>query len=733
MTIKTLLLLATLVAIAAARDNSPLFTTEQCQVRTLDSASHAAMLADPSAVWLVDYYAPWCPHCRQFAPAWEKAAAFYADQATINIAAVDCTQNSEVCNREGIMGYPTIKLYHVPPESKEAVKMPPKSRKNTNTVIAWVEEQMQEHGMKTSAGTDDIDAHIDKINNGCEMGTSKTENLKETEQVQSDQSMQMKYKRLHDAGVAAVSTFENGFYVGTTVLEGERYTAALAWVDALAKSFPMEGNRVALEKLVDAMKKQNKWEQEEWNKLLTQWKKDATETSFPVHLFESKKDWAYCTTYTCGVWTLFHTLSVSEVKSDTALKPSEIMAAIRLFVKYFFSCEECQRHFMMANPESLLEKLTESDAEGPRAVAIWIWKMHNKVNKVLKYNQWPTLENCPKCYVNDSEPLDLNPARLHEEDILVFLKSLMAVRQAEKKLIVAAAKNGLAIPCDVDATSFLLSHPRGAYTAARTVEQTKIFDYEAHVRRLVESTIAMQTEKQLSPSAVEKELRPRTEETMIAAMAAFKTLHEVQKDQEYKINVLVCPSEDKVDGQVLGDTDIFCHVGLLPPLRSEMVKLEVAGLPRHNAAAKDSAWVRERKAIYDRMAPDMEEVILMDPATRQLLEGSQTNFYVIQEGAVHTAEEGILKGTVRSLVLEVCEEIGIPVRLSPPTLDDIEKWQGCFISSTSRLVLGAKSLEYEHPETKKTITRSFSPHSILDQITAAVRNSVIGKSTEVFK
>ncbi|KAF4319517.1 hypothetical protein BBO99_00000777 [Phytophthora kernoviae] len=314
----------------------------------------------------------------------------------------------------------------------------------------------------------------------------------------------------------------------------------------------------------------------------------------------------------------------------------------------------------------------------------------------------------------------------------------MATRRAEKMLLVAAAKNGSAIPCDCDATAFLLVHPRGAYTAARTVQQTKIFDYEAHIRRLVESTVAMQTEKKLHPSAVEQELRPRTEATLVAAMEAFREQFEVQQGQEYKINVLVCPSEtdvgsNKGDEQVLGDTDVYCHVGLLPPLRSEMVKLGVAGLPRHNAAAKDSAWVGERKDIYDKMPKDMEEVILMDPATRHLLEGSQTNFYAIQGGAVYTAEEGILKGTVRSLVLEVCAENSIPVKLSPPSLDDVESWQGCFISSTSRLVLGARSLDYEHPESKKAMTQTFPPQPVLEQIIAAVRNSVVQKSTEVFK
>lgn len=58
--------------------------------------------------------------------------------------------------------------------------------------------------------------------------------------------------------------------------------------------------------------------------------------------------------------------------------------------------------------------------------------------------------------------------------------------RANKKLLVAAAKNGRAIACDVDATKFILTHPRGAYTGARTVDQTKIFDYDGHIKRLGE-------------------------------------------------------------------------------------------------------------------------------------------------------------------------------------------------------------------------------------------------------
>lgn len=177
---------------------------------------------------------------------------------------------------------------------------------------------------------------------------------------------------------------------------------------------------------------------------------------------------------------------------------------------------------------------------------------------------------------------------------------------------------------------------------------------------------------------------------------------------------------------------MFCHIGLLPPLRSELVKLQIAGEPRHNAAAKDSAWVRERKTIYDQLPADVEEIILMDPSTRHLLEGSQTNFYAIHHGAVHTANEGILNGTVRALVLSVCEENDIPVVLAPPSLDEVEQWESCFISSTSRLVLGASELQFDDPTTKLPRTQSFPPSPLLEKVSSLVRSAVIKKSTSVF-
>jgi len=58
---------------------------------------------------LVEFYAPWCGHCKQLAPLLEEAATKLAGVKGLVIAKVDSTAN-EI---EGVhvQGYPTIKFY----------------------------------------------------------------------------------------------------------------------------------------------------------------------------------------------------------------------------------------------------------------------------------------------------------------------------------------------------------------------------------------------------------------------------------------------------------------------------------------------------------------------------------------------------------------------------------------------------------------------------------------------
>ena len=324
----------------------------------------------------------------------------------------------------------------------------------------------------------------------------------------------------------------------------------------------------------------------------------------------------------------------------------------------------------------------------------------------------------------------------------VMSLSTTAAAAAPKFVI---ATDGAAAPSTLTSKEFLLSLPNGAYTTARTCARARrIFEWETHVTRTA-SSVASMLDASGAPSAHNRELhaalatpealRPRLDATVATAVRQYLGTH--GDDDELKVTVLVSWQAAAAAADTVGS--VACHIAPLPRLPDPPVNVEVRGAPRSNAAAKDSSWVADRAPLEELMRAasvgDVNELLLATE-TGELLEGSQTNFYALLDGAVHTAGEGVLEGTVRRLLLEVCAREGIPVVLEPPKLQDAPRWQGALISSTSRLMLPIDKLFVPRegaPSDAADLRAAFDngPGSLAARLRALVQGEVEAHSTEI--
>uniref|UniRef100_A0A1B6D3Y8 Protein disulfide-isomerase A6 homolog n=1 Tax=Clastoptera arizonana TaxID=38151 RepID=A0A1B6D3Y8_9HEMI len=82
----------------------------------LTDSNFDKLVLDSEDMWLVEFFAPWCGHCKNLAPHWQQAATEL--KGKVKLGALDATVHQAKASRYSVQGYPTIKFF--PPGKKDA-------------------------------------------------------------------------------------------------------------------------------------------------------------------------------------------------------------------------------------------------------------------------------------------------------------------------------------------------------------------------------------------------------------------------------------------------------------------------------------------------------------------------------------------------------------------------------------------------------------------------------------
>jgi len=221
----------------------------------------------------------------------------------------------------------------------------------------------------------------------------------------------------------------------------------------------------------------------------------------------------------------------------------------------------------------------------------------------------------------------------------------------------------------------------GIYTVTNTYQQTKVLKFDAHLDRMENSAKLANIPFVLNRDTLRQALR----EMILACKFG---------DVRFRVTV----------GANAPDVFIITLEPFIPQpadvIEKGVICVTSPNSARTNPLVKSTEWMHQRDGVRK---IDVYETLLLNEDWA-ILEGTSSNFYAIwnnpepETGLVlYTANEGVLGGIARQIVLEVVPKLAdeINVRLSPITIWDIPHISEAFITSSSRGIIPVVKID-EH-------------------------------------
>lgn len=125
--------------------------------------------------------------------------------------------------------------------------------------------------------------------------------------------------------------------------------------------------------------------------------------------------------------------------------------------------------------------------------------------------------------------------------------------------------------------------------------------------------------------------------------------------------------------------------------------LIVAGTPRIPAESVDPTvknyhWGDLVQAMFEAEDAGADNAVLLD-RDGYVTEGPGFNVFAVRDGAVVSPDRGALEGVTRQTVIDICGELGVPVRIGAMTRDDLYDADEIFTSTTAGGVMPAARID----------------------------------------
>ena len=155
-----------------------------------------------------------------------------------------------------------------------------------------------------------------------------------------------------------------------------------------------------------------------------------------AHLAPARWRWAGCRGsearyggYSCGLWSLWHALTVAQLEAGAG-DPRAVLRAMISYVREFFGCRGCARHFLQLVGQGAR---VEAEVTSYSEAVLFLWESHNNVTSRLLSSEtqdtsndpyfpkkyFPEAKFCPRCYHES-----IHGRHVNRDQVLQFLVKL---------------------------------------------------------------------------------------------------------------------------------------------------------------------------------------------------------------------------------------------------------------------------------------------------------------------